>query len=238
MKKIIFLILAIIVGIVVYFVFFYKTVEAPKIDDAQDISLPKEITVTDSKKQIIRDGYEIDFKFPYTGKEKIDSAVAVVVDELITSFEEDAKNFLLTPLPDQRNYTLIGDYQANLGSEYDTFVFLVSIDFGGAHPNHFYKTITFDKSENVLSLQDVLNKEIGKTDVLEKISELSRQKISERLKENTNQQMLEDGTMPDWNNFRNFYVVENELVLLFEPYAVAPYAYSTQEARINFDEIF
>lgn len=238
MKKITFLILAIIVGIVVYFVFFYKTVEAPKGDNVQDISETKTLTVTDSKKQIIREGYEIDFKFPYTGKEKMDTVVMSIVDELIKSFEEDAQSFLLTPLPDQRNYTLIGDYEAHLGSEYDTFVFLISVDFGGAHPNHFYKTITFDKNENVLSLQDVLKKEIGKTDVLDKISELSRQKITNRLKENTNQQMLEDGTTPDWDNFRNFYIVENELVLLFEPYAVAPYAYSTQEARINFEEIF
>lgn len=237
MKKITFLILAVVVGLGIYFSFFHKTVEAPKVENLQTEQI-NVLTFTESKKQIIKEGYEIDFKFPFTGKQKIDSEITKNVEQLVSTFEEEAESFLLTPLPDQRKYTLNGDYSAHLGPEYDTFVFLISVDFGGAHPNHFYRTITFDKNENVLSLQDVLNREGGNTDVLPKISELVRQKITEKLGENINIEMLNDGTKPDFENFKNFYIDGNFLVLLFEPYAVAPYAYSTQEAKIAFEDIF
>lgn len=237
MKKVTFIILAILLGIVVYFSFFSKKVEAPHQDNLQ----PEQINilnVIESKKQIVKEGYEIDFKFPVTGKDKTDSEIGKVVDKVISSFEEDAKNFLLTPLPNQRNYTLFANYEARLGSEYDTFVFLISIDFGGAHPNHYYTTITFDKDENVLSLQDVLVREVGISNFLPKISELSRDIISKRLGENTNVEMLNAGTEPNFDNFRNFYIDGESIVFLFEPYAVAPYAYSTQEAKILFADIF
>lgn len=236
MKKLIFIILAIIVGIVVYFAFFHRTVEAPKIDNIQKEEL-NVLTVTESKIQIVKEGYEVDFKFPVTGKQKIDSEIKKNVNQIVSTFEEEAQSFLLTPLPDQRAYTLISSYEARLGSEYDTFVFLISIDFGGAHPNHFYKTLTFDKTENIVSLSDVFNKKVGNQDVLSRVSELVRQKISEKLGENTNQQMLVEGTKPELENFKNFYIEGENIIFLFEPYAVAPYAYSTQEAKISFEEI-
>jgi len=237
MKKITFLILAVVAGLVIYFAFFHKTVEAPKVEIKENDQISV-LTVTESKKQIVKEGYEIDFKFPFTGKQKIDSEINRNVNQLVDTFTEEVEAFLLTPLPDQRKYTLNADYSAHLGPEYDTFVFIITVDFGGAHPNHFYRTVTFDKSENVLSLQDVLNKKGGTSDVLSRISELTRKNISEKLGENTNKEMLEDGTKPDFENFKNFYVDGNFLVLLFEPYAVAPYAYSTQEARIAFEDIF
>jgi hypothetical protein len=236
MKKIIFIISAIIIGVGVYFVFFHKTVEAPHVEEIKkdEINI---LTVTDSKKQVIKEGYEIDFKFPVTGNKKIDSEIMKNVDQLVSTFETEAESFLIEPLMSDRKYSMIGNYESHLGLKYDTFVFLVSIDFGGAHPNHFYRTITFDKGGNVLSLQDVLNKELGTINVLDKISELTRKKITEKLGENTNIEMLKAGTRPDFENFKNFYIKENQLVFLFEPYAVAPYAYSTQEASIDFNDL-
>jgi hypothetical protein len=195
------------------------------------------LNVVESKKQVVKNGYEIDFKFPVTGNKIIDSEIMKNVDQITNTFSEEAESFLIESIVEERKYSMIGSYESHLGPKYDTFVFLVSVDFGGAHPNHFYRTITFDKNAKVLTLQDVLNKEIGTSEVLDKISELTRRNISEKLGENTNIEMLNAGTKPDFENFKNFYVKDNQLVLLFEPYAVAPYAYSTQEASVGFDEL-
>lgn len=222
-------------GIIIFFTFFHKTVEAPKMQD--ELEQPKqELSVTESSKQIRKEGYEVDFKFPVTGSKKINDEIQRNVDDLISSFEEQAQEFLPNTFED-RDYTFIANYESHLGAEYNTFVFLMSIDFGGAHPNHFYKTLTFDGDENVVSLENILTKKFGNTDSINKISEISRQRISSKLGENTNKEMLEDGTEPAFDNFKNFYIEGETIVFLFEPYAVAPYAYSTQEAKINFSEL-
>lgn len=237
MKKIGIIILVGILVAIVYLAFFYKTAEAPKIEDNTLSTETKSLSVVGSSKQISGTGYEVDFKFPVTGEQKIDDEISKIVDQLVSTFEEEAKSFLPNPAGEDRAYTLIANYEAKLGEKYDTVVFLMSVDFGGAHPNHFYKTVTFDKNQSVISIDDFLKREFGGIEVLDKVSTLTREKISAKLAENVNQEMLNAGTEPDLDNFKNFYVDGESVVFLFEPYAVAPYAYSTQEAKITFEEI-
>lgn len=236
MKKIWILVLAIGLVLSMYFLFFYKTAEAPQINTEEEKPV-ENITFSTSSKQIIKDTYEVNFTFPVTGQEKIDSEVSKIVDDLINNFEKEAISFSPHPSGEERKYTLFADFDEYLGSKYDTFVFLFSVDFGGAHPNHFYRTITFDKNKEVVSLEKFLNDEFGGLAVLDKISQLVAEKITNKLGENANQQMIDDGTKPSVENFDNFYVDGENVVFLFEPYAVAPYAYSSQEAKISFSEI-
>lgn len=237
MKKIVIIIVLVVLAAIVYLAFFYKTAEAPKIEDNTTNTEVKSLSIIGSSKQISAEGYEVDFKFPVTGEEKIDNEISSLVDQLVSTFEDEAKSFLPNPSGEDRAYTLIANYESKLGDKYDTIVFLMSVDFGGAHPNHFYRTVTFDKNQSVISIEDFLKREFVGVEVLDKISNLTREKISTKLAENVNQEMLNAGTDPDLDNFKNFYVDGEAVVFLFEPYAVAPYAYSTQEAKITFDEI-
>lgn len=236
MKKILIGLIGVLLIGILYFAFFYKTAEAPKVVNENPVEL-KFLNVTSSTKQIVKDSYEVDFKFPVTNEEKIDSEINKIVGELISTFEKEAISFSPNPAGEDRKYTLIGNFESKLGEKYDTIVFLVTVDFGGAHPNHFYRTITFDKMQKVVSLEELLNSEFAGISTLNKISELSREIISEKLGENTNNEMLEAGTKPELNSFKNFYIDKDTIIFLFEPYAVAPYAYSVQEARINFSEL-
>jgi hypothetical protein len=236
MKKSIVILLAIISGLIIYFVFFHKEAQAPFFEEI-DNSDTKQLNVIASSKQIIQEGYSVDFSFPVTSEEKIDGVISQVVENLISSFEKEAKSFLPHPSGFNREYTLIGNFESKLGNKYDTFVFLMSVDFGGAHPNHFYKTITFDKNQNEINLENFLKTEFNNVNLITKISELAREKIAKKIGENVNYLMLNNGTEPEFNNFKNFYIDNQSIVFLFEPYAVAPYAYSTQEAVINFSEL-
>ncbi len=237
MKKTGIIIAVVALVAIIYLAFFYKTVEAPHVNNDEIKTETKTLNIVGSSKQISAEGYEVDFKFPVTGEEKIDGEISKIVDQLVSTFEEEAKSFLPNPSGEDRAYTLIANYEAKLGEKYDTVVFLMSVDFGGAHPNHFYRTVTFDKNQSVITIDDFLKSEFGSIEVLDKISTLTREKISVKLAENVNQEMLNAGTEPDLDNFKNFYVDGESVVFLFEPYAVAPYAYSTQEAKITFEEI-
>ncbi len=239
MKKQYIFLIVLFVAVLAYFVFFYKTVEAPKEEekDTPTEQVKVDLEVSDSSTEIVKEGYEVDFKFPVTNNDKINQTIKSQIDELIKTFETEAQSFLPNPAGSERAYTLFSSFESKLGVNYDTFVFLMSVDFGGAHPNHFYKTMTFDKDGNQVTLEDILKKDFDGIETLKKISTLSQEIISEKLGENTNIEMLKDGTKPELENFQNFYIDGESFVFLFEPYAVAPYAYSNQEALIYFSEL-
>ncbi|MFA7193435.1 MAG: DUF3298 domain-containing protein [Candidatus Paceibacterota bacterium] len=237
MKNILIGIVIVAFAAVIYFVFLNKTVEAPKIEDEIVDTTPEQLTVASSSKQILKETYEIQFDFPVTNEEQVNAEIKKTVDSLIKTFEEEAISFSPHPSGFDRPYTLFGTFTPHLGNKYDTFVFLMSVDFGGAHPNHFYKTITFDKQNSVISIEDLVKREFGGLDAVNKISELVKKIISDKLAENANPEMIADGAGPEIENFKNFYIENEEVVFLFEPYAVAAYAYSSQEARIKFSEI-
>ncbi len=236
MKKVFVGLLMISIVVIGYFYFSSKVVEAPKTEEKKQEEIVM-LTVASSSKQIVKENYNINFDFPFTNQEKIDSEISKIVDTSISTFEQEISNFNPAPTGIERPYTLSGTYKSYLGNKYDNFVFLISIDFGGAHPNHFYKTLTFDKNQNVVSIQNILDKELSGISTVDKISQLVIMQITKKLGVNANPEMIEAGAGPNIENFRNFYIEGDEIVFIFEPYAVAAYAYSSQEARIKFSDL-
>lgn len=239
MKKYLILPILLLLAVAAYFYFSTNVVEAPKVDEyvPEETFTKQDLSIKDSSKQIIEDGYEVDFKFPVTGVSEIDSEVVKAVDSIIGSFAEEAVSFLPHPAGFERAYTLNGAYKHYTGGEYNSFVFLVSVDFGGAHPNHFYKTLTFDRYNTVVSIEDFLVSEANGLQSISLISKLTQEIILNRLGQDANLDMIEDGAGPYVDNFKNYYVDDSAVVFVFEPYAVAAYAYSSQEARISLFEL-
>jgi hypothetical protein len=238
MKKYSLILLVVLIIGAVLFLLFYKKVEAPEIINEPAVEVKtKDLTFSTSTKEIVKDEYEVDFDFPVTGELRIDTEIIKTVDDLVDSFEKEAQSFSPHPSLSERKYTLANNFESHFGEKYDTFVFLISVDFGGAHPNHFYKTLTFDKQQNIVSLEDFLNEEFNGIESINVISKITKDYFYEKLGESVNSDMINDGASADLKNYKNFYVSSNEIVFLFEPYAVAPYAYSTQEVRIDFSEI-
>jgi hypothetical protein len=67
----------------------------------------------------------------------------------------------------------------------------MSVDFGGAHPNHFYKTLSFDKDGNLISIEEFLKREFAGKNVVGKISTLTREtNFTVKLAENVNLEMI------------------------------------------------
>ncbi|RJR14354.1 DUF3298/DUF4163 domain-containing protein [Candidatus Parcubacteria bacterium] len=126
-------------------------------------------------------------------------------------------------------YKLYEDQNGKLISyEYDIY-----IDTGGAHPNFFFNTFTFDTAGNEVTLADLFVKD---TDYLQRISSIAlaevRTQLAERLGEDASNVIFEDGLVPREDNFIDFVIDDDALVIFIEPYQAAAYAASTFEVRI------
>jgi hypothetical protein len=111
--------------------------------------------------------------------------------------------------------------------EYDIYV-----DTGGAHPNTYFKTFVFDRDGTMLKLADLFTP----SSYLERLAATSTAQIMNdlgtRLKVDPTGALFADGLTPKEENFSNFVIDGDTLVLLFPPYQVAAYAAGPFEVRI------
>ena len=111
-----------------------------------------------------------------------------------------------------------------------SYIYTTYLDTLGAHGNTFFHTFTFDTTTGApLSLADAF---LPGSSYLETLSGLAREKLPGTIGQGASAQMLDAGTTPDAKNFANFFFDNKDFVVLFAPYAVAPYAAGTQTLRI------
>lgn len=119
---------------------------------------------------------------------------------------------------------------------------------GGAHGNLVFYTYTFTTDGKILTLGDVLGNDASKISSVRKTAESELLKkfyadIEENLKgasvetieeqKHGTKEMVTAGVADVDFEYSTWVIDGNELVLIFPPYSVAPYAYGTQEARIQ-----
>ena len=136
-----------------------------------------------------------------------------------------------------RKYALELDFEVSEGPKTISYVYTIYEDTLGAHPNGYYRTFTFDKATGAeLMLGDILT-----GNYLARLSELSRAKlpaiIAEKSGAEANIEYIESGTTATPENFQNFAIQADTLVLIFPPYQVGPYALGTQFVEIPLSEI-
>lgn len=233
----------VVVGLLVFvfiainiFSFFSKK-EIPTTEDTTATTTPNvlvEVTFASSTKTVQTKDYGIQFNFPVTNVDAINQEINLFVDTTISAFEEEVKGFGPLPVID-RQYTMYAWFQSYIEEHYTTFVFLVSVDTGGAHPNQFFYTKTFTPSGELVSVQSVVQALYGDTITLEQIAQVARDTLTAQLGERAAFGWIDDGLKPSPENFSDFYVEQNELVFLFEPYAIGPYAWGSLMVRIPRD---
>ena len=112
--------------------------------------------------------------------------------------------------------------------EYDIYM-----DTGGAHPNGSFQTFTFDRNGNTLTLADLFK---PGSDYLTRISAAAQAQVESqlaaRLGSDANSDIFADGLTSNADNFSNWMIDGDSLVLLIPPYQAAPYAAGSFEVRI------
>lgn len=138
---------------------------------------------------------------------------------------------------DERKETLDISYKTFVSPHAVSYLYTVTADTLGAHPNTVYRTFAFDtRTGSPLSLASVF---APSTDYLSLLSSTSRRLLPAVIAKNesvstkdVDPSMLSAGTSAKADNFENWYLDGTNLVLVFAPYQVAPYAAGTQVLAI------
>ncbi len=207
-----------------------------------------------------KDYYKITADYPAsTGlKPEADAKALATIEQglagEIAKFKSDSGLDLLTP-QDAQIQNISGDHKYTLGLEYKaytsalgvSYVYQVYADTLGAHPNGYYLTYTFDQEGNTLALNDVLK---NNPNWLEELSLLVSQDVTAQLKERLGASLPQgvegadvtgaiypEGLAAQEENFSNFAVDSDTLIIFIPPYQVAAYAAGSFEVLIPLSEI-
>ncbi|MEK7510695.1 MAG: DUF3298 domain-containing protein [Patescibacteria group bacterium] len=116
-----------------------------------------------------------------------------------------------------------------------TYLLNAASYIGGAHGMETPTTFTFDATTGTrLALADLF---LPQADYLTRLSTLARSKLPGLTGDFTNDDFIQDGTRPIQENFQVFYLEGDDLVFLFPPYQVAPYAAGTIIFRLDRTEL-
>lgn len=150
--------------------------------------------------------------------------------------EEDVRIQGLGP---DRKYALVMEYKTYSAPGYVSYVYTVYEDTLGAHPNSYFLTLVFDESGAQTELAQVL---ANNPNGLEELSLVVSNQVVEEYRrragvEDGTDAIFAEGLSPTKDNYRNFYLDGEDLVILFPPYQVAAYAAGSFEARTPLADI-
>ena len=99
---------------------------------------------------------------------------------------------------------------------------------GGAHGITAIQAFTYDKDGKFVGEKEVF----GENNWRPVVSELTYQYLKEKLKENTSDDVLKEGTAPIGNNLSVWYLKGDDVVFVFGQYQIGAYALGIQEVPI------
>lgn len=166
-----------------------------------------------------KDNVTINLNLPHTNSKKFNDKIEVIKNKYLGYIkeEENSKNND-TNLDLNMTYT-VNKYNDNILS----FVIHTEIYLGGAHPNAYIDTVTYDfKKDKEIYLKDLFGEN---NTYLNKISQIAKEKLlkEEKIKMYYNKDILENGLIPIEENFKRFALDNNCIIFFFERYQVAPY---------------
>lgn len=186
------------------------------------------------------DEYSIDATYPVFSSESqeiqaISSDIESQVQSMVSAFKRDQVEFGSSNLPFDAESTLDISYRTTYDIRGYISIPMSVTEYmaGAAHPNNYLRTFVYDKKTGEeVELDDLFSSE----DYLEQLSSLSREVLENEgvVKENNMEtsDWFFEGTAPDEQNFQMFYLTPEHLVIVFNPYQIAPFAAGVIEAEI------
>ena len=181
--------------------------------------------------------YKIKIYYPYTSYNTLNKEI----DEKINTYVQQLKDVAVNnKVQLNQYYTIDILYDSYSYQNYISYVFYVSIYTGGAHPNNTIWTITYDtNTDKIITIEDLIEKNNNILNILSMESKNQLKKDKRFLnQDDIINSMLEEGTKPTKDNFKNFAFSNNGLIIFFEQYQVAPYSYGKFEITIPYSKLF
>lgn len=178
-----------------------------------------------------KNNYKIQIYYPITNYKELDDIIENKIDSYISEFKSDIKK---STIPINQYYSLIILYDSYEYNNYLSYIFRIEDATGKVHPNHRIYTIVYDKKTNkVITLNDLIKKN---KNILTIFSEKSRKELKTN-KRIVDLSMLYEGTKPNKENFSNFVLSEDGLILFYPQYQVAPYSQGEFNVVISYKSI-
>lgn len=157
---------------------------------------------------------DINIKIPNTDNYKLNKIINNEVNKYKLEFIKNAKDSKL-----KTKYHLYIDYKEYKYGNYVSYVFFIEDFIGGAHPNHRIKSIVYDTLNNkVISIDDLIS---YNNNIIDIISNYTRYILINNKDIDVN--MMYSGTSKVSDNFSNFVLTKDGLLIFFKRYQVAPY---------------
>lgn len=114
---------------------------------------------------------------------------------------------------------------------YTSLKFNVSSSVGITHKTNEIFTVVYDDS-NVIDIDSLL---VENPDLINDLYELCRDKIvnDSKFKKYSNEEWLNKGLLKNKNTFSNFIFDDNNMIIIFNPYVIAPYVAGIFEIEIS-----
>lgn len=184
------------------------------------------------------DYYTISVYYPLTKykivNSKIDEIIKSYTEILKGSIDDNAKNIVK-----ESGYKYFLDIRFNTYNylNYVTYVLHISTFTGGAHPNSYYYTITYDKDKmQIVTLESLVK---NNNSLLANLSEYTYNNLinNQKIKDIGGLDMVKDGTQPTIQNFENFALTSDGMLIFFENYQVAPYVAGEFAVNVPYDKL-
>jgi hypothetical protein len=193
-------------------------------------------------------GYEIDTKYPQiqgktlsAGAKEFNSAIKKIVTTEVDQFKRLValdKPHMQTLPEDIRTNSMKADYDVDVVKPKSGTIISVRMTFEGmqagrAHPYHNNHVINFDlQTGKILTLSDLFKKDAN---FLKALAAYASNALNHKLKHDN--WMVPQGTKADMNNFKNWNLQADSILITFDEYQVAPYTYGSQEVEIPYNQL-
>jgi hypothetical protein len=168
-----------------------------------------------------------------------DTDIQVALNEEFTPNLDETRDYLITLWEEELEWRNAS--QLEISQSFTThFVSqtLLSIEFthrdylGGAHAGMTTSVANYNLSSGKeILLQNVFKKD---SDYIQTLSNISTTELTNRLEDDI---LFIDGAGPDEENFTNFVITKDSLIIIFVPYQVAPFSEGFQEVEIPYSRI-
>ncbi len=191
----------------------------------------RECTVRQESTELV----EYDINVCMTGVESVDEEIGMLIDFLTTEVELAGEEMATLEMPGkgglyitQENFSSVEDVKSTLLN--------ISLHTGGAHPNTFFHTWTYRiNSGEIFNFNSLFQVEHNP---LWTIYPKVKESLMSQRGYLVDEKMIDEGTgEADFGNYKNFVLDGKNLVILFEPYQVAPYVAGPQAVKIPFEDL-
>ncbi len=166
----------------------------------------------------------------------INSIIKSIVDDTKSAFfmEVPGKDFLdsigIVLGDDLRNEFNIEYEVLNNSSTITSVIFnVMQFHADAAHSLDYHKSVNFDLHRSKMITEDDF---FADSTLIKRISYLSRIELLKRGTYDTS--WVNNGTLPLIENFRNFNLGKNALIITFDPYQVGPYSDGSHRISLNY----